>query len=1018
MLRIGGLPVVCRVAVAVALVVRTAFALQGVDFNRDVRPVLAAKCFACHGPDEESRQAELRLDLRDDAIRKRDGRRAVCPGDAAGSELVRRIQSEDADTRMPPPESNKTLSPKEIETLTRWIDEGAEYEPHWAFVRPRRSGIPDVRGGPWVRTAIDRFVLARLESNRLAPNPDADLHTLLRRVFLDLIGLPPRPVDVEAFQSEVQSRSLDEAYQRLVDRLLASPHYGERWARRWLDLARYADTNGYEKDRERTIWPYRDWVVQALNSDMPFDQFTVEQLAGDMLPDATVQQRIATGFHRNTMLNEEGGIDPLEFRFYAMTDRVATTGTTWLGLTLGCAQCHTHKYDPITQREYYQLMAFLNNCDEPDIGVIDSESRQQALQDAIRAKELLDELPSRWPVDGQDAGNTSPAAAREAAEGAFQAWLANQRAKAVSWTGLVPLRATSNLPILTIEDDHTIFVSGDITKRDTYEVVYQTTARGVTAFRLEALPDNRLPAHGPGMTYYEGSKGDFFLCELTIEVDGRPVTLSRASHSYAKNQFGPPVSAELAIDGDPQTGWSIAGREGERHAAVFCVDPPVDITGEVRLTMEFGRHFASSLGRFRLAMTTASQGAEAQDLTAEAERLLVTPAELLDDEQQRVLRHAFFLSAPELKEHADQIRRLLRPDRFPTTLGFRERPLHKLRPTHVHRRGEFLQPADEVQANVPVVLPPLPVDQPRDRLAFARWLVSPDNPLTPRVVVNRQWAALFGQGIVRTVEDFGTQGEPPTHPELLDWLAVELIESGWSLKRIHRQIVTSSAYRQSSSIRESSLVNDPSNLLLSHAPRPRLEAEILRDTLLRAGGLLSTKMGGPGVRPPQPAGVTETAYGSPQWQASEGADRYRRSMYTFRKRTAPFAMYDAFDAPSGEACLARRNVSNTPLQALTVLNDTMLIEAAQALGHILAACDGDDQDRIAYGYQRVVTRPPDDEELAVLMDFVADQRHRFQDGRLDPGPLAGDGTSDPGERATWTAVARALLSLDETMTRN
>ncbi|HEX6984520.1 MAG TPA: DUF1553 domain-containing protein [Planctomycetaceae bacterium] len=547
----------------------------------------------------------------------------------------------------------------------------------------------------------------------------------------------------------------------------------------------------------------------------------------------------------------------------------------------------------------------------------------------------------------------------------------------------------------------------------------------ITAIRLEALPDDRLPAGGPGMTYYEGTPGDFFLTEFRLAAGGRPVAVATATHSYAKNRFGSnPAAAAMAVDGDMQTGWSVDGRQRERHTAVFTLAEPLD-ADELKVTMTFGRHFASSLGRFRLSVTTAPN-AEARDLPEEVERLLAKPdAELTADERDR-LRDEFLLQAPELAEHAAKIRELRKPPAYPTTLVFRERPPENPRPTHLHNRGEFLQPTDEVGPLTLEALHPFPEDLPRNRLGFARWLVARENPLTARVVVNREWAAFFGRGVVPTVQDFGFQGETPSHPELLDWLAVEFMGSGesgtghgqWSLKRLHRLIVTSATYRQASDVSPDLIARDPQNVLLARGPRLRLEAEQIRDAALASAGLLAPKLGGPPVRPPQPEGVTEAAYGSPKWNASTGEDRYRRSLYTFLKRTAPFAMYSVFDAPSGEACTAKRDVSNTALQSLTLLNDEMFLEAARALGRDLASREGTDADRAADAFRRVLTRPPDADETARLVAFVVAQRSRFASGELDPALLAGPGDGDAAERAVWTALARALLSLDEAITRS
>ena len=975
------------------------------DFNRDVRPILSRYCFKCHGPDQQARQGGFRLDVRQLALAAADsGDPAIVPGNAGDSELVRRVFSGDQYEVMPPPETNTSLTNQQKEILRQWVASGADYQPHWAFVAPQLPAVPRVQQAGWPRNPIDQFVLARQEAAGLQPSPRANRYTLIRRLSLDLIGLPPTPDEVDLF---VRDESPN-AYERLVDRLLASQHYGERWARRWLDLARYADTNGYEKDRPRSIWPYRDWVIRALNDGMPFDQFTIEQIAGDMLPDATLQQRVATGFHRNTMLNEEGGIDPLEFRYHAITDRVGTTGTAWLGLTLMCAQCHSHKFDPISQREYYQLMAFLNNTEEPDLDLPQAEQKtdfQRRLEQAEqRLEELPRQLPEQFPLEQR-----------------FADWERQERRASHAWHSLPPYEATSNLPLLTVQDDDSVFASGDFTKSDTYQLKFRPkNLRNITAIRLEALPDARLPAHGPGMTYYEGTKGDFFLGEFQLQADGRPLKFSGASHSYAKNRFGKnPVSAELAIDGDPQTGWSVDARLGERHTAVFVLDQPLAEAELLEVTMTFGRHFASSLGRFRISVTVEPNVGRARDLSQEVENLLLTPNDRLDETGRLRLRHEFLLSLPELAVQAAEIRKLYKPPTYLTTLVMHERPPENLRPTYVHHRGEFLQPTDPVQPLVPEFLPPLPDDTPRNRLEFARWLVSRENPLTGRVAVNRAWAAFFGCGIVETVGDFGYQGQLPSHPQLLDWLAVQFMQQGWSLKWLHKQIVMSATYQQSSQLTPQLLKEDANNRLLARAPRVRLEAELIRDTALRISGLLSPKVGGPSVFPPQPAGVTtEGTYGKLDWTISQGEDRYRRGLYTFSKRTAPFAMFNTFDGPTGESCVARRDVSNTPLQALTLLNDVVFLEAAQQLGREFAGREEPLQQRVESLFRRVLVRPPEAEELTELVEYWTNQEKRFVAGELDAQKIAGTGTDGVNQQAAWTVLARVLLNLDEAITRD
>jgi hypothetical protein len=1012
-------------------------------FNTRVRPILAKHCFKCHGPDEKARKARLRLDQRQTARRGgKSGRPAIVSGYPEQSELIQRIFAEDEEEVMPPPHTKNPLSVEEKQILKRWIAEGADYRSHWAFVPPRQPPLPKVKQTNWPRNPIDHFILARLEAEGLKPSPQADRYTLARRLYLDLIGLPPTPEEAEAF---VKDESAD-AYEKLVDRLLASPHYGERWARRWLDLARYADTNGYEKDRPRSIWPYRDWVLNALNADMPFDRFTIQQLAGDMLPDATLTQKIATGFHRNTMLNEEGGIDPLEYRFYAVVDRVATTGTTWLGLTVGCAQCHTHKFDPISHREYYQFLAFLNNADEPSLAVPRPDITRQRQEIEKKIAALVSDLPNRFPLDDKTDKKAPNLEERRRAlvQRKYRAWQEHEASRTVRWTVLRPTSAKANLPHLTILDDNSILASGDQSKSDTYDLSFHTDLHGITALRLEVLPDERLPSGGPGRVDYEGPFGDFFLSEFRAFAGDKKVVLTKAAHSFASGA----ATADKTIDGDPQTGWSINGGQGRPHTAVFTFAAPLAEATDLHVQMLFERYYSAGLGRFRISVTTDTRAAIARDMPAGVEDVLLVPEEERTASQKQRLFQQFLMTAPELAKERAEIDRLRKEmPAYPTTLVMTERPPKDPRPTFLHNRGEFLQPRERVEPEVFSILPPLPKDAPRNRLGLARWLVSPDNPLTGRVTMNRQWAAFFGRGIVRTLQDFGYQGELPSHPELLDWLAVEVVKQGWSMKKMHKLIVLSATYQQASRVTPELLTKDPDNTLLARGSRVRLEAEQVRDAVLRCSGLLAEQVGGPSVFPPQPPGVTtEGAYGQLPWKVSTGPDRYRRGLYTFSKRTAPFALFTTFDAPSGEVCVARREVSNTPLQALTVLNEPAFTEAAQVLGQRMAARKGSAAERVDYLFRRCLTRPPTPEETAQLVKFYETQKSRFEQKHLDAAKIAGPltlpsppeggegeklipsppaagegrvrGDDDVNERAAWTALARILFNLDEAIVKD
>jgi hypothetical protein len=771
-------------------------------------------------------------------------------------------------------------------------------------------------------------------------------------------------------------------------------------------------------------------VINALNDDMPFDRFTIEQLAGDMLPNATESQRIATGFHRNTMLNEEGGIDPLEFRFYAMVDRVATTGTVWMGLTTGCAQCHSHKYDPLSHTDYYRLMALLNNADEPDLVVHDPKIGIQREATERKIAELKTALVDQFPPTDGD----QPLAdrRRQALEAKFVAWIETQSPTA--WTVLRPGRMETNLPKLEILPDGSIFSSGDITKRDLFTLSFPLVdlATPVTALRLEALPDDRLPAGGPGRAFYEGRKGDFFLSEVIATAADQPTEFTSGSHSFGKISIGSGnANAANVFDGDGSTGWATAGREGESHQLVLRFAKPVEPVGQLKIEMIFERHFAAGLGRFRISATSRSGDVSATALPVEVEALLAQGVASWTPAQRDQVRQYYVSVAPELAEARKKIDQLYRTlPEFPRSMVMQERAADNPRKTTRHHRGEYLDPREEVSGGLPELFVELDRDGdtkrpfPTDRLSLARWLASNRNPLVARVAVNRAWRSFFGAGLMRTSDDFGTQSEPPTHPELLDWLACEFMEQGWSLKTLHRLIVTSATYRQDSRVSTELLDRDPLNRLLARGPRFRVDAETVRDIMLATSGLLSRKIGGRSVYPPQPAGVTALAYGNTKWSTSKGPDRFRRSLYTFSKRTAPFAAYTVFDGPTGETCTARRNRSNTPLQALTLLNDAMFLELARGLARQTlaspqpAGLEPAEQDA-AHAVEllrRVITRPPSDDELEVLLQYFQTQRKRLAAGELDAAKIAGEKNAS-AETAAWVMTARAIVNLDEAITK-
>jgi mono/diheme cytochrome c family protein len=1017
---------------------------QAISYTRNIRPILATNCFPCHGPDENTREADLRLDTAEGATADLGGHQAIAPGKPDESEILVRIMESDPDLRMPPPESHKTLKPEQVALLRNWIAQGAEYEQHWAFVLPTRPSVPELPSelAGWSDHPVDRFIAERWKQVGLAPASPAAPEVLVRRLYLDLIGLPPTVEEAKKWTTRLGTPPLDSgtvnagAYGELVDHLLATPQYGEHWARRWLDLARYADTNGYEKDRPRDIWPYRDWVIRALNQDMPFGRFTKAQLAGDLLFDDNRDAVMATGFHRNTMLNEEGGIDPLEYRFYALNDRVATTGTTWLGLTLGCAQCHTHKYDPITHTDYFRMFAILNNTEEPDLELPSDGQLAEEAKRLAEAEQLQQRLAESWPVEP----GAEEATRREAAiEAAFSEWLKQQQLAYPGWRTARPASASAPRLNFVIEPDDSVFVIGDITKDDTYTLRFDQVPAGTTAVRLEVLPDDRLPARGPGLGYFEGPKGDFFLGEFQLSsLKGEaktPLAIRRSDQTYANDNFGGSnSSAQLALDGNPETGWSCAGRFGERNAALFQLTDPLNEATDCVLTLRFGRHYPCSLGKFRISFCSAAGDVPATLWPEAVEKLLTRPAAELTADKRTTLRNEFLLQAPEVKAQADRIREFRRKPNYQKTLVLRERPSEFPRPTYRHHRGEFLSPKEEVQPGVPSFLPPMESGiGVAARAAFANWLIQDNHPLTWRVLVNRQWSALFGRGLVPTEGDFGLQGEPPSHPELLDWLSVEFVDRGQSLKQLHRLLVTSQTYQLSSAVTPEQLQADPQNRWLSRANRKRLTAEQVRDLVLAASGVLNPEAFGPPVYPPQPEGATEIAYGGASWTPSPAPARFRRGVYTFMKRTAPFAMFTTFDAPSGEVCLAQRESSNTPLQSLTMLNDPVVTEAAQHFGKLLSEQPGDDLQKLDVLFQRVLTRGPRAEESEAVTAFLGELRRRLAAGELDagaltsmlPGPLKLANGSEPNDEAVlrreiaaWALTARAILNLDEAIVRN
>jgi hypothetical protein len=906
----------------------------------------------------------------------------------------------------------------------------AQEAQHWAFVAPKRAATPKVSKPVWVRTPIDAFVLARLDRESLAPSPEADRTTLLRRLSLDLIGLPPAIAEVDAFLAD---RSAN-AYEKQVDRLLASPHYGERWGRIWLDAARYADSNGYEKDAIRQVWFYRDWVVNALNRDLPYNQFVIEQIAGDLLPNPTQDQIVATGFLRNSMINEEGGIDPEQFRMEAMYDRMDAIGKGILGITIQCAQCHDHKFDPISHEEYYRLFAFLNNTHESMAAVY----TPQQLMTIGEIHRGTSEIETRMQH------NSSDWAARMAA------WEKRVRQDQPAWTVLRPEvdDISTGGERYLLQPDGSLLAQGYAPTKHRVKLTAKTELREITAFRLELLTDPNLPALGPGRS----ESGLGALTEFEAEAGGAKVKFVKATADLnmpeailpAKYQdrvvvrpkvIGP---AEYAIDGKDETAWSTDAGPGLRNQArkaVFVPEKPVVITDGtivVYLKQNHGgqnsdEHQQNNLGRMRVSVTNAPD-ATADQVPRHVREILEIPAARRSQAQSRAVFSYWRTTVPEWRDENAKIDALWKRHPEGTTqLTLQER--ESQRATHILKRGDFLQPADKVSPGVPAFLHQPPAGAPADRLTFARWLVDRQSPTTARSIVNRVWQAYFGSGIVSTPENFGAQSEDPTHPALLDWMAVEFMDSGWSLKKLHRLIVTSAVYRQSSNRTEELLAADPGNRLLARGPRFRVDAEIVHDIALQASGLLNPEVGGPGVRPPAPAVLflPPASYGPKTWIDETGPARYRRALYTFRYRSVPFPMLQAFDAPNGDASCVRRSRSNTPLQALTTLNETLFVESARAMAlRILKEGGTTDASRLAYGFRLAVARQPAASERDVLLSMLHKQQARLADGWLNARELTGLTTEakpalpvgvSPVQWAAWTAVSRVLLNLDETITR-
>ena len=1111
-----------------------------IDFNRDVRSILSNRCLTCHGPDPAERKGGLRLDTQAGSRADLGGYAAVIPGDVDGSALLERVITSDEDDRMPPADVGPRLTPDEVALLKQWVSEGGEYAQHWAYVAPSRPSLPAVKKMDWVRNPIDRFVLSRLEVEGVEPSEEADRWALARRAAIDLTGLPPSEESVQAFLSDES----DFAFERYVDGLLTEDSFGERWARVWLDLARYADSAGYADDPPRTIWGYRDYVIRALNDNMPFDQFTVEQLAGDLLPNPSENQLIATAFHRNTMTNNEGGTNDEQFRNEAIVDRVNTTMAVWMGTTIACAQCHNHKYDPITQEEYFKFFAFFNNTqdndqrnEQPIFSLFSESQKQQSAEwkEEIAALTYLIERPNDVVAAEQ------------------RRWEA-RLGESPEWQARRPNDVSAMTRILTVDSEGVVRASGEKAEKDRYRIQVPVDEESITAIRIETLPQKKdfavsqvkltwepsiakpvsarfvrieLPGNGKILSLAEvevislgenlapngtasqsstASGGDAgraidgntsgqykesnstthtattsnpwweldlgksvaideiriwnrtdggdaigqrikgfqlkLLSEdrtliddwipegiptpnLSIGINGaKSLDIASVSADFEQRRFAAKSVLQKTLD--PKKAWAVGGRAEQPHEITLVLkDALTDVSGKLVITIGMESNRAKHLlDAVKIASTESPQIAEFAETPKAIRDLISMDAKDRSSAQRNEMKSYFRKISPSLRPDRERLAMLeknLRDQKPLTTVPiFRELAEDKRRETHIQLRGNYQNKEGKVNEGTPAALHPLPPGAPKDRLTLARWLVSDENPLTARVIANRHWEQLFGMGIVSTSEEFGSQGELPSHPELLDWLAVELMDSGWDLKHLLKLVVSSATYRQSSRMTEENLEFDPDNHLYSRGPRFRLSAEMIRDQALAVAGLLSDKKYGPPARPAQPKMGLSAAFGSGiDWETSKGADRYRRGLYTNWRRSNPYPSMTTFDAPTREVCTVRRPRSNTPLQALVTLNDPVYVEAAQGLARRIVSRSGTTESHVEWAFRTALVRAPSEAERDRLVSLYHSTKAVFE-GEPDEakematvplGPL--DDGADYAQLAAWTVVGNVILNLDE-----
>jgi len=991
---------------------------EAVDFGRDIQPLIAKHCVLCHGPDQS--EGGLRLDDPDAATSQLDsGNFAIRAGDPASSVLLDRVTTDDESLRMPP--EGDPLGQAEIEKLRAWIADGAEFKTHWAYLPVAPPVLPKVRGRAWICNPIDRYVLAKLEQVGVTPSPEAEPATLVKRLSYDLIGLPPEIEWVDQFAADPSEL----AYETLVDQLLSSVHFGERWGRHWLDKARYADSDGYEKDRPRPhAWRYRDWVIDAINTDLPFDQFTIEQLAGDLLADPTPMQRLATAFHRQTLTNTEGGTDQEEFRVEATFDRTETTGAIWLGLTMTCARCHTHKYDQITQHEYYQLFAFFDDVNETEIDVIESDVAMQAY---LKAKQLHDDRLADMTLAYQEAIARGQDEIEQWIQSTSKHFNSQEAAEIEFDTPvIVSAKAKSKATLESLEDG-SLLVAGNTADTDEYTLIIELPEQPLTGIRLDFLPDDSLGGKGPGRTKH----GNFVLSEVRAHVSrdksfksAMAVELVTAEADYSQNRFSPAG----ALSGEPRSGWAISPKMGKPHHWIGFTREPLEQSEMRYLRIVLDQQYGSghTIGRFRVSTANGFDLRRALPKTIAA--ALAKAAGKRSAAEQAALSDFAAASIPEiakLKGELDELRHQA-PDPPLMKVAVLERAE---RTTRLLERGDFLQPADEVSSDILDVvrashpLRPRHADQPADRLDLARWLADKNHPLSTRAAVNQVWAHLFGTGLVSTLNDFGVRGEQPTHPELLDFLAWQFPrQMQWSRKTLIKSIVMSATYRQASTHRDSLRERDPTNRLLARQNRVRVSAEVVRDLNLAVSGLLCRKVGGPSVFPPLPPGVAELSYNNNfKWETSPGEDAYRRGLYTFFKRTSPHPTLISFDCPDSNTTQLQREVSNTPLQALVTLNNEVFSEAAEAFaGRVLAEGGEDDRERLAYGLRLCLARMVSDQEIDLFEQLLEDARDYYRHHPTDAYLLTQRHRADNQaveEHAAWVATVRMILNLDEFIVR-